>query len=158
MAPYVLKEYELIVFMDCLKSLRVPIEYCSVPLKHVAKKKLSTMKAHDWHIFMQQLLPLCLRGLMDQQTRIAIMRLSHIFRRICAKVLDPADMGTLREDATITMSMLEMIMPPSFFDIMVHLILHLVDELDMCGPIHTRWMYCVERLNKILKGYVRNMA
>jgi hypothetical protein len=67
-------------------------------------------------------------------------------------------MGTLREDAAITMCMLEMTMPPSFFDIMVHLILHLMDELDMCGPIHTRWMYCVECLNKVLKGYVRNMA
>jgi hypothetical protein len=67
-------------------------------------------------------------------------------------------MGTLREDETIKMCMLEMTMPPSFFDIMVHLILHLVDELDMCGYVHTRWMYCVECLNKILKGYVRNMA
>jgi hypothetical protein len=47
-----------------------------------------------------------------------------------------------------------MTMPPSFFDIMVHL----VDELDMCGLVHTRWMYCVERLNKVLKGYVQNMA
>ncbi len=63
------------------------------------------------------------------------MRLSHIFRCICAKVLDPIDMGTLKEYATITMCMLEMKMPPSFFDIMVHLIFHLVDELDMCGPI-----------------------
>jgi hypothetical protein len=156
MTPYVLKE--LIVFMDCLKSLRVPIEYCSVPLKHVAKRNISAMKAHDWHIFMQQLLPLCLHGLMDQQTIIAIMRLSRIFRCICAKVLDLADMGTLREDATITMCMLEMIMPPSFFDIMVHLILHLVDELDLCGLVHTRWMYRVEHLNKVLKGYVHNMV
>jgi hypothetical protein len=150
MAPYVLKEDELIVFMDCLKSLRVPTEYCSVPLKHVARKKLSAMKAHDWHIFMQQLLPLCFCGLMDQRTRIAIMRLSRIFRHICAKVLGPTNMGTLREDATITMCMLEMTMPPSFFDIMVHLILHLVDELDMCEHVRTRWMYCVERLNKVL--------
>jgi hypothetical protein len=47
MAPYVLKEDELIVFMDCSKSLRVPIEYCSAPLKHVAKRKLLVMKAHD---------------------------------------------------------------------------------------------------------------
>jgi hypothetical protein len=47
MAPYVPKEDELIVFMDCFKSLQVPIEYCGAPLKHVAKKKLSTMKAHD---------------------------------------------------------------------------------------------------------------
>jgi hypothetical protein len=67
-------------------------------------------------------------------------------------------MGTLREDAAITMCMLDMTMPPSFFDIMVHLILHLVDELNMCRLVHTKWMYCVERLNKLLKGYVRNMA
>jgi hypothetical protein len=63
-------------------------------------------------------------------------------------------MVTLKENATITMCMLEMTMLPSFFDIMVHLILHLVDELNMCGCVHTRWMYCVECLNKVLKGYV----
>ncbi len=47
MAPYVLKEDELIVFMDYLKSLRVLTEYCSAALKHVAKKKLPAMKTHD---------------------------------------------------------------------------------------------------------------
>jgi hypothetical protein len=107
---------------------------------------------------MQQLLSLCLRGLMDQHTRITIMHMNRIFRHICAKVLDPTNMGTLREDATITMCMLKMTMSPSFFDIMVHVILHLVDELYMCGPVHTRWMYCVERLNKVLKRYVWNMV
>jgi hypothetical protein len=44
-APYVLKEDELIVFMGCLKSLQVPTEYCSAPLKHVSKKTNSTMKS-----------------------------------------------------------------------------------------------------------------
>jgi hypothetical protein len=86
------------------------------------------------------------------------MHLSCIFRHICAKVLNPTDMGTLREDAAITMCMLEMTMPPSFFDIMVHVILHLVDELNMCRLVHTRWMYCVKCLNKVLKGYVRNIS
>jgi hypothetical protein len=71
---------------------------------------------------MQQLLPLCLRGLMDQRTRIAIMCLSRIFRRICAKVLNMANMDTLKEGTAITMCMLKMTMQPSFFDIMVHLI------------------------------------
>ncbi len=104
------------------------------------------------------LLPLCLRGLMDQRTIIAIMHLSCIFRCICPKILDWVDMSTLKEDVAITMCMLEITMPPSFFDIMVHLIFHLVDELDMCGPVHTRWMFYVERLNKVLKGYVRNMV
>jgi hypothetical protein len=41
---------------------------------------------------------------------------------------------------------------------MTHLIIHLVEELDLCGPVHTRWMYPIERYMKALKGYVRNMA
>jgi hypothetical protein len=157
-APYILKAHELQAFMDCLTSLWVPTNYCSAPLKHVVNKKLSTMKAHDWHIFMQQLVLLCLCELMDQWTKIGIMCLSRNFRCICAKVLNSTNMDTLWNDITITMCMLEMTMPPVFFDIMMHLVLHLVEELDMASPIHTRWMYCVERLNKVLKGYLWNMA
>ena len=41
---------------------------------------------------------------------------------------------------------------------MSHLVLHLVEELELFGPVHTRWMYSVERINKVLKGYVNNMA
>jgi hypothetical protein len=144
--------------MDCLTSLWVPTNYCSAPLKRVVNKKLSTMKAHDWHIFMQQLLPLCLCGLMDQRTRIAITCLSCNFRCICAKVLNPNNMDTLWNDVAITMCMLEMTMPPVLFDIMTHLVLHLMEELDTAGLVHTRWMYYVECLNKVLKGYIWNMA
>jgi len=46
--------------------------------------------------------------------------------------------------------------PLSFFDIMVHLIVHLVKEIRLCGPVYLRWMYPVERYIKILKGYVKN--
>ena len=49
-----------------------------------------------------------------------------------------------------------MYFPPSFFDIMVHLIIHLVREVRLCGPVFLRWMYPVERYMKILKGYVKN--
>jgi hypothetical protein len=86
------------------------------------------------------------------------MRLSRIFRRICAKVVDPHDMDSLKEDVAVTMSMLEIHMPPSFFDVMSHLVIHLVEELELYGPVHTRWMYSVERMNKVFKGYVSNMA
>ena len=33
---------------------------------------------------------------------------------------------------------------------------HLVREIELCGPMYMRWMYLFERLLKILKGYVRN--
>jgi hypothetical protein len=41
---------------------------------------------------------------------------------------------------------------------MTHLPYHLMQELDVCGPVMTRWMYRVERYMKNLKKYVQNMA
>ena len=61
-------------------------------------------------------------------------------------------------DSAETMCMVEKEMPPSFFDIMSHSPNHLVEELFLCGPVHTRWMYPYERYFKTLKGYVRNLA
>ena len=43
-----------------------------------------------------------------------------------------------------------------FFDVMVHLVMHLVREVRLCGPAYLIWMYLVERYMKILKGYVKN--
>jgi len=58
----------------------------------------------------------------------------------------------------ITLSLLEKDFPPSFFDIMTHLLLHVIDELVVYGPIHNKWMYPMERVMKVLKDYVPSMA
>jgi hypothetical protein len=86
------------------------------------------------------------------------MRMCKIFRWLCTKVYNPVDFDSLQADIAESMALLEMEFPPSFFDIMTHLPYHLVEELDLCGPVSTRWMYLVERYMKTLKGYVRNMA
>ena len=39
---------------------------------------------------------------------------------------------------------------------MIHLIVHLVTELKLCGQVYLRWMYPFERYMKTLKGYMRN--
>ncbi|KAL6326028.1 hypothetical protein AAG906_038520 [Vitis piasezkii] len=39
---------------------------------------------------------------------------------------------------------------------MIHLTVHLVREVRLCGPVYFRWMYPFERFMKVLKGYVRN--
>jgi hypothetical protein len=38
---------------------------------------------------------------------------------------------------------------------MTHLVIHLVDEFHICGPIHARWMYPIESAMKDLKDYVQ---
>ena len=53
---------------------------------------------------------------------------------------------------------LELIYPPTFFDIMVHLVLHLPEEAILGGPVYMRWMYPFERYMKKLKSYVINKA
>jgi hypothetical protein len=40
----------------------------------------------------------------------------------------------------------------------MHLVLHLVEELDIYGPVATMCMYPVEQYMKTLKKYVGNMA
>ncbi len=47
---------------------------------------------------------------------------------------------------------------PSFFDVMTHLLVHLVEKLELCGLVHTWWMYHVEWYLKTLKGYVGNIT
>jgi hypothetical protein len=45
-----------------------------------------------------------------------------------------------------------------FFDLMTHLIIHLVDGLEICGPTAARWCYLIERHLYVLKNFVRNKA
>jgi hypothetical protein len=51
-----------------------------------------------------------------------------------------------------------MIFPPAFFDIMMHLPIHLAEEAKLGGPVCYRWMYPIERYLRTLKGYVRSKA
>lgn len=57
-----------------------------------------------------------------------------------------------------TLCQLERIFPPSFFDIMVHLPIHLANEVRLGGPVQFRWMYPPERYMCTLKSYVRNKS
>jgi hypothetical protein len=89
---------------------------------------------------------------------MAVMRMCKVFCRIRTKVYDPTEFSSFRQDVAESMAMLEMEFLPSFFDIMIHLPYHLVEELDLCGPVALHWMYPVERYMKMLKNYMKNMA
>ncbi len=75
--------------------------------------------------------------------------LNHVFNKICAKVVDPNTMEVLREEVVETMSTIEKIFPPTNFDVMTHLVIHLVEELDPCGHVATRWMYPIESFKRV---------
>jgi hypothetical protein len=52
--------------------------------------------------------------------------------------------ASLWEKVGITFTLLKKEFPPSFFDMMTHLLLHVVDELEVCGLVHKRCMCLVE--------------
>jgi hypothetical protein len=52
-----------------------------------------------------------------------------------AKIVDPTTMVELKNDVVVTLILLEKEFPP-FFNTMTHLLVHLVEELEICGLLH----------------------
>ncbi|KAL4582811.1 hypothetical protein LXL04_007372 [Taraxacum kok-saghyz] len=75
---------------------------------------------------------------------------------IHSKFINPEVFDSWQNDIILTLCQLEMYFPPSIFDVMVHLISHIVNEIKCCGPVFQRYMYPFERHMGIFKGYVRN--
>ena len=91
--------------------------------------KLVGLKSHDCHVLMQQLLPIVIHGSLPDKVRVSITRLCFLFNVICSKVIDPKKLDELENESAIVLCQMEMYFPPSFFDIMVHLIIHLMREI-----------------------------
>ena len=72
------------------------------------------------------------------------------------KTVDISRLKAIEEEIVLTLCLFEQYFPPSFFDIMIHLTVHLVRKIELCGPVYMRWMHSFERFMKMLKGYVRN--
>jgi hypothetical protein len=87
-----------------------------------------------------------------------LVELSRFFNALCSKELVQTDMDRLSSSIAETLCKLEMIFPPAFFDIMLHLPVHLAEEAKFGGPVCYQWMYPIERYLRTLKGYVRNKA
>ena len=97
-----------------------------------------------------------MRSVSQKYVRYAITRLCLFFNVIYAKIVDPSILDKLQNDLVKTLCLFEQYFPPSFFDIMIHLTVHLVRGLKLCRLIYLRWTYPFERYMETLKRYVRN--
>ncbi|KAI5334273.1 hypothetical protein L3X38_024406 [Prunus dulcis] len=156
--PWNLSKAEKREVCNSFYGMKVPEGYSSniKNLVSLQDSRLLGLKSHDCHTLMQQLLPVAIRSVLEKPARYAITRLCFFFNAICAKTVDVSKLDKLEEDVVVTLCLLEKYFPPSFFDIMVHLVVHLVREVRLCGPVYFRWMYPFERYMKVLKGYVQN--
>jgi hypothetical protein len=128
-APYVMTDQEKKSFLQVLRKLKFPSKYGSNLQRKLEKDgKLRGLKSHDYHIIMQQVLPLCIRNLMQDEAQMFLVKLSQMFNNFFLKVIDRSTMATLRVEVAKTMAMLEKVFPLACFNVMTHLVVHLVEE------------------------------
>jgi hypothetical protein len=74
-APYALTDAKLEELASTVESLKIPSGYSLVLEHHIWKKKFGSLKSHDYHVLMQQVMPLALRGLLKEGPKMALMRM-----------------------------------------------------------------------------------
>ncbi|KAK1609678.1 hypothetical protein QYE76_033351 [Lolium multiflorum] len=110
------------------------------------------MKSHDCHVLMTQILPVAIRGIMDAHVRETLFGLCNFFDVISRKSVGVRQLRRLQEEIVVILYELEMYFPPAFFDVMVHLLVHIVEDIIQRGPTFLHSMMPFERMNGVIKG------
>jgi hypothetical protein len=121
-------------------------------------KKFQNLKSHDCHVLMTQLLPVVLRGILPENVRQAIVKVCAFLNAISQKVIDRESLSGLQINMVQCLVSFELLFPPSFFNIMTHLLVHLVEEIRILGPVFLHNMFPFQRFMGVLKKYVHNRA
>ncbi|GLT41667.1 hypothetical protein SLA2020_157120 [Shorea laevis] len=157
-ATYVLTREQRALVCQWLKDLRFPDGYASNIARCVKMHdfRLSGMKSHDCHVFMQRLLPIAFRDNLIDAVWGPLTDVSNFFRALCTPIIRVSNMEMWEEKIVETICKLEKVFPPAFFDSMEHLAIHLPYEAKVGGPVQCRWMYPFERKMHDLKKKVLN--
>jgi len=129
-ANFVLEKNTQLLVYKWLNSLRFPDRHASniSRLVNIEECRLYGVKSHGCHVFMQTLIPLAFRDLFPKGIWNALTEISHLLRDLCSSKLNVDHIERLETNIVETLYKLEMIFPPSFFDSMEHLPIHLPFE------------------------------
>jgi hypothetical protein len=107
--------------------MKVPSGYSSniKGIISMKDKKFTNLQAHDCHMLMTQLLPVVLRGVLPKKIRLALVKLCAFLNAISQKAINPRNLVKLQNDVVQCLVSFELAFPPSFFDTMTHLLVHL---------------------------------
>nr|XP_009799974.1 PREDICTED: uncharacterized protein LOC104245959 [Nicotiana sylvestris] len=149
-----------ILFCTVMKNAKLP-KGCASNIServHVKEMKISGYKSHDAHFMMHYLMQVVVRKVLPKNVSLALIRLGNFFRAICSKVIRKRDLEKMQSKIVEITCELEKKFHPTFFDIMLHLPIHLVNEIKLGGPAHLRWMYPIERNLCKYTAFVRNRS
>ncbi|KAM3236161.1 hypothetical protein P3L10_016198 [Capsicum annuum] len=155
-ACYALSPEEKFKLCDFLANLKVPDAFSSNISRcvNVREKKIHGLKCHDHHVLLQDILPVAIRGLFPKEVCELIIALGKFFKNLYSKCLRIEDLDILESEIPIILCKLEMVFPPTFFDVMIHLPIHLAREAKLGGPIQYRNMYPLRGICESLKHII----
>jgi hypothetical protein len=93
--------------------------------------KLKGLKAHDYHVFMQQILPFCIHTLMSRSLQLLLMCMTKVFKRLCAKnLIHVVWLMTWHKKQQSHFVVFRKKIPAFLFNIMTHLMVHLLAKVQ----------------------------
>lgn len=136
-------------FLSFIRSVKFPDGYASNIARcvNMNESSMSGYKTHDCHVLLQRLIPVGVRGNLNDDVATTLIEFGAFFKQLCCKTLEVDKLRKLESDIIIILCKLERIYPPAFFDICVHLAIHLPQEAMLAGPVTYSWMYPIERYN-----------
>jgi hypothetical protein len=155
-APFTMSLEKRKILCSVIKNLRTPDGYASNISRCVNMKDctLSGLKSHDNHVLLHDILPVALRSCYpSKEVMRIVVELSKFFKMLCSKVIDVDELVKLQESIVMILCDMEKAFLPSFFTVSVHLMVHLVEEVKLGGPVQYRWMYPMERYATIFNLY-----
>jgi hypothetical protein len=137
-AFYVLNKENKVKFCKCLKGVKFPDGFAANVGRFISAdgtKLQGRLKTHCSHVLLQRIIPVVLRGLIRKDVYEAISELGNLFRELCSRNLRIDVVKRLKLKIPLILCKLEKIFLPAFFDVMVHLAVHLPDEALLIGHV-----------------------
>jgi hypothetical protein len=102
-APFCLKARDRKEVFIWLKNIKFPDGYVAGFRRAVNLDtgKLSGVKSHDYHIFMERLLPVMFHGYLDDDVWTTLAELRHFYRQLCAKEIKKDMMEKLENEIPV---------------------------------------------------------
>ena len=159
-AKYTLTKAKNISFCDWLKDVKFPDGYAPNISRCVNTNEgmISWLKSYDCHVLLQRLLLVAIRGYFNDNIRTTLIELCLFFKDLCSRTLKLDVLNQIKDDIVVILCKMEMIFPLAFFNIMIHLALHLPQKVELARPVQFCWMYPTERFLGKLKQFMWNRA
>jgi hypothetical protein len=93
------------------------------------------VKSHDYRVLLVRMIAVGMQNILQVNIWEAIMNFCFFFNVVGQKVISEEALETLEKRHYETLCFLEMYFPPTFFNISVHFMTHLIKEIKLLGHV-----------------------